>query len=258
MGYTKLASIVKELDIHNGDNIFVSSDVTALLMTALKNRDTIDLNVFIDSLIDAIGDNATLMFPTYNWDFCHGIAFNYNTTPCKTGSLGKVALKRADFKRTLHPIYSFAVHGKDADLLCSMHNVESFGLDSPFAYMVRNRYKNLVIDVTLNHCFTLMHFVESFVGNLPYRYHKNFTANYFDQNNVESTRTYSMYVRNLAMHVESIPDKMQNIFIENNCLNKYYINNIEYKIIDMHMAFDLIKYDLLFKKGQHVCRYDGQ
>ena len=143
--YIKLKDLAKYLHINRGDNIFVTSDVKQLLYLLISNDDDTDLNILIDGIIDIIGKEGTLVFPTFNWDFCKGVPFDIKKTPCKTGSLGKEALKRSDFKRTKHPIYSFAVWGKGQEDMCKMDNKSSFGIDSPFTYMTEHNFKNLFI-----------------------------------------------------------------------------------------------------------------
>ena len=91
------------------------------------------------------------------------------------------ALSRDDFARTKHPIYSFAVWGKGKEELCAMDNKSSFGIDSPFTYMTNHEFKNLFIDKDLGHSFVYVHYVEEQVGNIPYRYLKDFTADYIDE-----------------------------------------------------------------------------
>ena len=119
--------IIEAFEIKKGDVVFISSDILRMLCLGIELNCPVDLNHFIDLLTDKIGPTGTLLFPTYNWDFCKGKTFDYYKTPSKTGSLGNVALKHAGFKRTRHPIYSFAVWGKDQDYLCSLKNVHSFG-----------------------------------------------------------------------------------------------------------------------------------
>ena len=180
MEYIKLRNLAAQLGINKGDKVYVTSDVKQLLYDLMQSGDETDLNILIDGLIDIIGEEGTLVFPTFNWSFCKGETFDYYKTPCKTGSLGKLALKRDDFRRTKHPIYSFAVWGHDKDVLCSMTNKSSFGNDSPFAYMVEHEYRNLFIDKDLQHSFVFVHYVEQSVG-ITYRYLKDFTADYTDE-----------------------------------------------------------------------------
>lgn len=82
-----------------------------------------------------VGAEGTLLFHTFFWSFCHGGTFDYDKTLGETGILSNRALKRLDFIRTQHPIYSFAVWGKDARYLAALNNVDAFAHDSPFEYM---------------------------------------------------------------------------------------------------------------------------
>ena len=74
--YIKLKDLAKYLHINRGDNIFVTSDVKELLYDLMTHDDDTDLNILIDGIIDIIGEEGTLVFPTFNWDFCKGVPFD--------------------------------------------------------------------------------------------------------------------------------------------------------------------------------------
>lgn len=256
--YIKLKELAKHLHINRGDNIFVTSDVKQLLYGLVSNGDDTDLNILIDGIIDIIGEDGTLVFPTFNWDFCKGVAFDIKKTPCKTGSLGKEALKRDDFKRTKHPIYSFAVWGKGQKEMCAINNKSSFGIDSPFTYMTEHGFKNLFIDKDLGHSFVYVHYVEETVGNIPYRYLKDFTADYIDENGAVSKKTYAMNVRDLDLDVENVIDPFEDDFIKANVEEKFIINGLEYKLIDLKGSFPIIAEDVRHNRSRKICAYIGQ
>ena len=69
--------LVAELPLERGDRVLVASDVTTLCWEALQQGKKFDLDRLIDLLQKKIGPEGTLLFPTYNWDFCHGKAFDY-------------------------------------------------------------------------------------------------------------------------------------------------------------------------------------
>lgn len=256
--YVSLQNLAKEFGFKKGDNIFVTSDVKQLLYDAMQHEDTTDLNVLIDGIIDIIGEEGTLVFPTFNWGFCKGECFDYYKTPCKTGSLGKIALKRSDFKRTKHPIYSFAVWGKGQDEMCAIENISSFGKDSPFTYMMEHNFKNLFIDKELMHSFVFVHYVEEQVGPVIYRFLKDFTADYRDEDGVVSKRTYSMNVRYLDMEVENRIDDYEPEFKEKGVEREFSVNSIPYKIIDLKGAFPIIAEDVRHNRSRRLCSFTGQ
>ena len=256
--YIKLKDLAKYLHINRGDNIFVTSDVKQLLYSLISNDDDTDLNILIDGIIDIIGEEGTLVFPTFNWDFCKGVPFDIKKTSCKTGSLGKEALKREDFRRTKHPIYSFAVWGKGQDEMCAMNNKSSFGIDSPFTYMTEHNFKNLFIDKDFGHSFVYVHYVEEQTGNIPYRYLKDFTADYIDEKGNVSKKTYSMNVRELDMDVTNRIDVFEDDFMAAGVMEKFSINDIEYKLVDLKGSFPIISEDVKHNRSRKVCSYIGQ
>ena len=99
--------LFQDIDISEGDIVYVASDILKLSIFYKQNKILFDPNIFIDTLIKIVGDKGTLLFPTFNWDFCKGKIFDYKKTPSNCGSLSNIALQRSDFKRTKHPIHSF-------------------------------------------------------------------------------------------------------------------------------------------------------
>ena len=114
--YIKYTDIVKHINICSDDIILLSSNLMKTIFYAKKYEKEFNYNKFIDSFLEVIGTNGTLLIPSYNWDFCKGIAFDYKNTISKTGILADEAVKRSDFKRTKHPLYSHIVWGKDKDM----------------------------------------------------------------------------------------------------------------------------------------------
>lgn len=256
--YIALNDYARFMEIEPGDIIFISSDARKLMWDALSNQSSTDLNQFIDGLIEAVGSEGTVIFPTYNWDFCGGTPFNYKTTKCRTGALGTLALKRADFKRTKHPIYSFAVWGKYQSELCSMNNTDAFGLDSPFAFFKEHNVKNYIIDVSLMHCFTFVHFVEQHSGLVKHRYVKDFTSGYIDEHGQEHLKTYSMFVRDLDLDVQTLIDPIEPDFITQGVEKQIYINSSELKLIHLGRSYDILLQDIVENNSRKLCTFKGQ
>ena len=258
--YIKLRELASHLGLKKGDRVYVTSDVKGLLYTLMRHEDETDLNILIDGIIDIIGEDGTLVFPTFNWSFCGGTPFDYYKTPAKTGSLCKIAMARSDFRRTKHPIYSFTAWGKDTDDLCALTNKSSFGADSPFAYMVEQGYRNLFIDKELEHSYVFVHYAEQSVGNLhdDYRYLKDFTGEYTDENGVTTTRTYDMNVRALDKDVTNVIYAFEDEFIEKGIMKRFYVNDLEYKIIELAKAHPILQEDVRHNRSRRICSYIGQ
>lgn len=264
MEYVKLDQIVTKLDIKKGDKVLVSSDVTQLLECCMEHGDTIDLNVLIDSLMDAVGEEGTLIFPTYNWGFCQGKDFDYHKTKSRTGILSQKALERSEFRRTKHPIYSFAVWGKDQEYLCGLNNISAFGEDSPFAFFHKQNVKNLVIGVGLEDCLTFTHYVQEMNAQyVPYRYMKNFYGNYIDEKGKKSRRTYSMFVRLLSKKARNSSantvEEGLRIWLEKKVAKEYTINEIRIVLIELEKAYSATEEDIRLNRSRLTAGfYEGQ
>lgn len=244
--------------IRQGDLLVVSSDITGYLLSGYRDNGVMpDVNELIDLLYNAVGNDGTLVIPTFTWDFCSGKTFDWRTTEGKVGLLGNVALRRNDFKRTKHPLYSFMVKGKYQKVLCDMNNTDSFGADSPFAFFDEHQAKTLLFGITLQEGYTFAHYVEQ-LGKPPYRYIKNFTAPYIDENGIEENRTYSMFVRKLDQDVTSAYEELENYLLELGVSKRFVVDEIAYTVIDMHASLKPILDDVLYNRSRKFCRYKDQ
>lgn len=199
MGFMPFSEWLENLGwIKKGDCVYVVSDMLELAKTYKEQGLRLDLDKIIQRLKELVGEEGTLLFPTFNWDFCKGVGFDYYKTPVRTGALSKAALKRQDFARTAHPLYSFAVWGKRQAELLQNRSQDSFGQGTIFEKLFDWDAKVLVIGLSPLQGVTYIHHVEQIVG-VPYRYNKEFTGDYTDADGVCSCRTYRMYVRDLDM-----------------------------------------------------------
>ena len=254
ISYKKIPSVLK---IEKGDVILLTSDITDLFLQCQANGEILDVNILLDNFQEAIGEEGTLLIPTYNWGFCQGKAFDYKKTPSKTGAIGNAALRRKDFTRTKHPIYSFAVWGKDAVKLAEMDNIESFGPDSPFAYLEQVDAKNVFIGASLRNSFTYIHYIEQKL-KAPYRFSKVFRSHYIDQDKVDTVRDYSMYVRDLDLDVVCAPNPFVDTLYANQVVQHGLINGVPYEVIRFSEVTPYIQNDILYNRSKNLCKYKGQ
>jgi aminoglycoside 3-N-acetyltransferase len=179
-----------------------------------------------------------------------------------------VALRHPAFRRTQHPLYSFAVAGKDQQLLCEMENVSSFGADSPFGYLERQHGKNVLINLHYTDCFTFVHHMEEVCGVNSYRFSKTFTGQYIDAEGRETTRSYSMLVRSYELYEETnltlIGEKLENPSAFDGisempvAARLITLNDLPYRIVDLTAAAPIIKDDILHNASRGLCKHKLQ
>lgn len=252
-----LSDFVEKIPIKNGDVVLFSSDSLRLNVYMKKNNEELDFHKLLDLLIEKIGVNGTLLLPTYNWDFCRGETFDYLNTPSKTGAISQAALSHPAFKRTKHPLYSWAVTGKDKEYLCSLNNNDSFGKDSPFNYLYERKAKNVILDVTMQNCFTYVHYVEECIG-VPYRYLKKFTGEYIDEKGKEENKTISMYVRDYDLEAEASLEQLERFLLKEKIIDETFIGYSRVLCIPLFETYDVIKNDIIYNKAKKIATYKGQ
>jgi aminoglycoside 3-N-acetyltransferase len=77
MAYIPICEALHSLDIKKGDILLVSSDIMRVISLIKNNEGFFSPNLIIDTLQNIVGTEGTLLFPTYNWDFCKGLPFDY-------------------------------------------------------------------------------------------------------------------------------------------------------------------------------------
>jgi aminoglycoside 3-N-acetyltransferase len=183
--------------------------VSGLGQTGIKQGDTVVVHAsykslggveggaetVIDSLLDLVGPEGTLLFATFNfhsWTETH--YFDIRETPSDMGMISEIARLRQDASRTPHPIYSFAVLGKRLEEFCLCDDKEAFGDRSVFGLLHRGNDTILSIGLDFNNTFSFHHYVERKTG-CDYRRVKAFSGIYVGWDGVPHVKTYSMFVR---------------------------------------------------------------
>lgn len=255
MEYIPYRNILEKMDnVEKGDIVYVISDVLELAKVSRLHGEKFDAQLFLQSLMDKIGTEGTILIPTFNWDFCEGKIFDYRNTPGKTGALGNAALKNREFKRTLHPVYSFAVWGNKQSELCSADVEDSFGEGTVFDYLYKNKAKSLVIGLNALEGLTMVHYVEQMVG-VPYRYFKEFEGIYIDQDGNEQEKEMRMYVRDLDIDPKEDMEHLSQILEDLKISDTRMINGIPFRIVLLEQTCQIVKMDIELNGSRNLYQF---
>lgn len=241
--YVPYKQIANFLGIKEGDNIYLASNILGFMEAAKENGESFNPDIFLNTIIENLGGKGTLLIPTFNWDFSNKGFYSYSESPCTTGSLGKVALKRQDFKRTKHPLHSFAVFGKDKNILCDRDNIDSYDNLSPFQYMFDHNAKCIILGTDYKHAYTFIHFVEK-KETVPFRFTKKFEGTYINDKEQKIHKEYTSYVRNLNISLEENFNEIGKILEEKKIAKNLVINMQQIKIIDIKASYSIIANDI--------------
>lgn len=252
-----LKKTLRESGIKTGNVLYVASDLAGVVVDARKDLQILseeDRVRFCDGIVNAlqelVGADGQLLVPVFTWTFCAGTPFDYRKTKGEVGILGNhILFHRTDFARTAHPLYSFMVWGRDTEMLCRMQNQDSWGRQSPFAYLHRIGAKQLNINVSTQRSFTFQHYVEQSLA-VPYRYPKYFMGRYINGDGEEEVRTYSMYVRDLDISMkEYMPEEF---VLSCGCARRVNWRTVYFTVIDLKKAYDVLARDLRENGGMNL------
>jgi aminoglycoside 3-N-acetyltransferase len=154
----------------------------------------------LQSFLEALGNDGTLLLPLFNFDFADGKPFDISETPSQMGVLTEAGRNWPGAVRTGHPIYSFAAIGRNAGRFRNICNFSGYGADSPFAILREIDGLIGVLDLEDQNSMTYYHHVEETL-EVPYRYHKQFTGLYCGSDGIEKERTFGLFVRDLEAGV---------------------------------------------------------
>ncbi|MDR5831971.1 AAC(3) family N-acetyltransferase [Caballeronia sp. LP006] len=184
----------------SGDTVLVHSSLRRLVRSRAREGRPCSARDVLTSLLAVLGEDGTLLLPTFNFDFTRGVPFDLASTPSQMGALTEAGRMHPQAVRTGHPIYSFVVLGAKAELFRHTDNVSGYSDDSPFGMLRRLDGKIAVLDLPDQNSMTFYHHVEE-VLRVPYRYFKSFTAEYCGAGRALTTKTYRVYVRDIEQGV---------------------------------------------------------
>lgn len=165
---------LKKIGIRKGDSIFIHSNLGYLgLLDGCKNANEL-CREFLNVVTEVLGEEGTLIVPTFSYSFCHGEVYNPYKTETKCGILSTYIRKKYPENRSLDPNFSICGIGKLMETYknCNIH--ESFGNGSFWELFLK--YNGKIVFISLDAGWaTLIHYIER-CNNVNYRYNKAFNG----------------------------------------------------------------------------------
>ncbi len=206
----------------------------------------------IGALLDVLGEEGTLIMPTFNFDFCKGKPWDVRNTPSHMGILTELVRQDPRSKRVFHPIYSFAIIGKHADFLTRERYKSSYGANSVFAKLRQLDGKIMVIGLRYNDSMTFFHHVEEMEG-VDYRYMKEFTGLVTDENGSTYEDTFTMLVRDIDRGVQTMVDPMGALLEEAGVIKVRKIGDAKVSLMKANEVYEFTAREM--RRDPHLLYY---
>lgn len=228
------------IGIERGDTVMLMADLTRIAWRAKQEGGRFDGAALLDAFRDAVGPGGSVLVPTYNFDLPDGAYFDARRTPTMSGALGNAALAHPAFKRTPHPLHSFAVSGA-ADVLALSDEPSSFGPGSPFGYLYQHRGILVTLDLPVNNALTYGHFVEE-RERVAYRYYQAMRFHYTDAAGKSSLREFTIFTKKHGHHMDFTP--MGTALERAGALQQGIVDGTRWIRIDLPAAYPVIAENL--------------
>ena len=129
-----------------------------------------------------------------------------------------------------------------------MRHKDSFSMNSPFGYLIKNNGKNIFLDIDYKDSFTFVHLAEQKI-RVNYRFKKKFEG-YIFKNSLRKKNNTVMYSRKLNTGVKGtkIDSKFDDELKKNNSFYSKEILGIKCQVINIKKAYNLMLQNLKSKK----------
>ena len=189
-------------DLNPGDTVLIHSSLKNISQYLHKNGYKFTVEDIFNSFQIAIGDNGTLLFPLFNFEFPNTNFFDIKNSKSQMGSLSEYARNHSESFRTGHPIYSFAVIGRNAHFFKDIDNISGYGMDSPFAILKELDGKIGILGLEDQNSMTFYHHVEEAL-KVDYRYFKDVSGTYINNEGIKENKTYKLFVRDIKRGIKT-------------------------------------------------------
>lgn len=244
-----LASWPQRIGILPGDRIMLVADLTRIAWNTRKQKIRSVPRMLLDTFLDQLGNDGTLVVMTFNWDLKDGEPYDRLRSETISGVLGQAALEHPSFQRTLNPLHSFAVAGALQQEFMQCEEKSSFGPRSAFHLLKKYRFKLVVLDMDLGPAFTYLHHVEELL-RVKYRRMENRLIKHLEDG---SSRSYELYAKKPG-YVNSI-DRLEPELRAGSMLNEGTIDGSKFVVIDIENAHPIIERDIRNDRARKIVEF---
>ena len=197
--------VLAQVGVGAGDGLLVHSALQFL------GRPEGGVGLYLEALQQAVGSEGTLIVPAFNFSFAKGEDYDPATAPAvRMGNFSEFVRQAPGVRRTSHPMQSFAVWGRDAEVLAELDTLSAFDDGSAVNWALKHDYKLLLLGADIQ-AASILHYSEQ-RAEVPYRFWKNFSGRVLKDGEWQP-RTYKMFVRDMEidarLEIYAIQDELE-------------------------------------------------
>lgn len=167
----ELASALEAVGVRRGDVLFSHSNVGYFGLPEAGRTPEAVFSTIVGAIQDVIGEEGTLVVPTFSYSFCRRQPFDPANTPSTCGAFTEMVRRHPDARRSVEPIFSVAALGARAEELTADVSAECFGAGSFWQRFLQ--HDGIICNLNFDAGSTFVHYVERCLG-VPYRFDKLF------------------------------------------------------------------------------------
>jgi aminoglycoside 3-N-acetyltransferase len=227
---------------------------TLLVHSSYKSFGPVDggPQTVIKALEAALGPEGTLIMPTFNFDFNKGQPWDVRSTPSQMGVLTELVRKDPRARRVFHPIYSFAILGKHAEMLGGLRYKSSYERGSVFGKLRDLDGKIMVVGLSYTNSMTFFHHIEQMEG-VDYRFLKQFTGQVTGWDGATRTETYEMLVRDIDKGVITEVNPMGELMEQAGVIKSGQIGEAPVKLMKANEVYEFTAREM--RRDPHLLYY---
>jgi len=167
-----IMAALRAVGVARGQVIYLQTDLSIPgRLTGIRTREAFSRTYF-DALFEIIGDEGTLVVPTYTTQVArYDLDFVLEKTTTTMGTFPEFVRRLPESLRSLHPVHSFSAVGRHRETICANNGASDFGWGSPLHRMLDLDTRIVTIGLESGYVVGNVHLMEVLYG-VPYVYNK--------------------------------------------------------------------------------------
>ena len=208
--------------------IIIHSDITGLIFNNFSIKQLWKI------IFETFGKKKVYIFPTFTFSNKNKI-WNYSSTKSETGILSEFFRKKISIKRTIHPIHSVAIFGKNNCKNLNHNSASSFGKGSIWEWLCNSKdVCNISLGLNLKGGATFCHFSEE-KTNVRYRKYKDLDFKIIGKDKKIINKKFTYFARNSKFkRLKNDWSKVEKDLIKHKMIEEFIFPENNYRVIKMN------------------------